>query len=200
MIATYLIAHRIVWLVAQVLYLYAPLLLSAALSGFVMKLDWFRWLKYPIDAHLTLRGRRVFGDSKTWRGVAVAIVGCSVGAAVQKYAIGSAAGSLALCDYSQLHVLSFGSAMGFSAMLGELPNSFTKRQLNIAPGKTAHGGRAVIFYVWDQIDLLTFSWPALSCWIDPTLPLVLTSVGITLLLHPLVSLIGYVTGARRSAR
>lgn len=90
--------------------------------------------------------------------------------------------------------------MGAAAMLGELPNSFVKRQLGIAPGKTTVGPLSVIFYVWDQVDLLSFTWPVLTLWMDPTPDLVLTSIAIALLLHPLTSLIGHLMGARRTAR
>jgi hypothetical protein len=58
----------------------------------------------------------------------------------------------------------------------------------------------VIFYVWDQVDLLSFTWLVLSLWLEPTLALITTSIAIALLLHPLTSRIGYAMGARRSAR
>ena len=90
--------------------------------------------------------------------------------------------------------------MGVTAMLGELPNSFVKRRLDIAPGKTTSGVLAVLFYVWDQIDLLMFSLPALAGWARVDIALVCTGVVVTLALHPLTSLIGYLIGARRTAR
>lgn len=185
---------------AEFLYLFAPLLFAAALSGLVMRFDWFPSLRRPLDAGCRWRGKRLFGDSKTWRGVVVAMVGCIAGTAIQKFLVGSQAQSIARIDYGQLDVLVFGSVMGASAMAGELPNSFVKRRLGIAPGKTTHGWLSVVFYVWDQIDLLMFSWAALSCWVRLDFTLVATSVAVTLLLHPLSSLIGYAVGARRSAR
>ncbi|MET0384316.1 MAG: CDP-archaeol synthase [Polyangiales bacterium] len=186
--------------VAEVLYLFAPLLLSAALSGLVMRQNWLPWLRRPIDAGAKWRGKQLFGNSKTWRGVVVAIVGCMIGAAIQRYVIGARAHAVARFDYTELNVLAFGLAMGAPAMAGELPNSFVKRRLDIAPGKTTRGWLSVLFYVWDQIDLLTLTWPALFFWVDPDFNLIVTSVGVTLLLHPLSSLLGYVVGARRSAR
>ena len=191
---------KLAWLSAQVLYLYAPLLLSAAISGLVMRLDALRALRKPIDGGRSYHGRRIFGDSKTWRGVVLAVAGCVLGAAIQKHLIGPRAGRLALVDYANVNVWLFGLAMGGGAMLGELPNSFVKRRLDIAPGATATGSQRVLFYVWDQIDLLTTSWPLLACWVRPSLTLVSVSVLVTLTLHPLSSLIGYIIGARRTAR
>jgi CDP-diglyceride synthetase len=132
--------------------------------------------------------------------VAVAIFGCVLGVAIQKFIVGGYAQSIARADYARLDVLVFGSVMGITAMLGELPNSFVKRQLDVAPGKTATGGLAALFYVWDQIDLLLFSLPALSCWARVDSALICTGFVVTLVLHPLTSLVGYLIGARRSAR
>jgi hypothetical protein len=57
-----------------------------------------------------------------------------------------------------------------------------------------------VFWVWDQIDLLTTAWPLLAFWVRPTALLVATSVVLTLALQPLVALVGYLLGARRTAR
>jgi hypothetical protein len=185
---------------AEVLYIFSPLLLADALSGLVMRFDWFSCLRKPLDAGLKWHGKRLFGDSKTWRGVIVAMVGCVVGVALQKYVVGQHAQSIARVDYASTNALIFGSVMGAAAMLGELPNSFVKRRLGIKPGATTDGWLSIVFYVWDQIDLLTLSWPALSCWLSVDIMLVATSILIALVVHPLSSLIGYAIGARHSAR
>lgn len=185
---------------AQALYLFAPLLLSAALAGVVQRFDWFSWLRRPVDAGLRFRGRRIFGSSKTLRGFAIAIIGCLAGTLLQKYALASRVGGLSAVDYSQLDAIGFGAAMGLGAMLGELPNSFVKRQSGIAPGKTAKGLRALLFYVWDQVDLLFGAWPCIAAWVHPSPRLVLASFAIALSIHPAVSLLGFLVGARRTWR
>lgn len=185
---------------AQSLYLFAPLLLAAALAAVIQSRDLWPCLKRPIDAGKTFLGKRWFGDSKTWRGVAIAVVGSITGIALQKHAVGAGAGQLAIVDYGELDVLAFGGAMGAGAMLGELPNSFAKRRLGIAPGKTTRGPLAVVFYIWDQIDVLTSAWPAIWTWVRPSAQVVGASFAVALLLHPGLSLLGYLLGARKSAR
>ncbi len=187
-------------LVLQVLYLFAPLVASSAAAAIVLRLDLFPALRRPLDGGAKLGGKRVFGDNKTWRGVAVAVVGCVATAAVQRYVVGDRAGRVALFDYRTLDVFLFGLAMGGGAMLGELPNSFAKRRIDVPPGGSARGFAAAVFYVWDQVDLLTTSWPLISFWVRPTLPLVATSFAVVLAAHPAVSLVGYLVGARRTAR
>jgi hypothetical protein len=192
--------HDAALAVVQAIYLFLPLLVSAALSGLILRLDWLRILRRPIDHGAIFRGRRLFGDSKTWRGVAVAVAG-SIGVVfVQKAGRADISSFLQVVDYGQIDPFWFGSAMGAGAMIGELPNSFTKRQLGIPPGETIGGWRAVVFYVWDQVDLLTGAWPLLFCWVRPTFSLVVTSFVVALVLHPLVALVGYAIGARKSAR
>jgi hypothetical protein len=186
-------------LAARVLYLFAPLLVAAAVSGVVLRLNLFAHLRRPIDGGATFRGRRVFGDNKTWRGVIVAVAACIVTAAAQRLLAGRLPG-VELIDYATANPLLLGAAIGGGAMLGELPNSFVKRQIGIAPGAPASGPWSAVFYVWDQIDLVTTSWPLLAFWLRPTLPLVAASIVLALALHPTVSLIGYLTGARKTAR
>jgi hypothetical protein len=183
----------------RVLYLFAPLIVASMFAGIVLRFDLLGSLRRPLDAGRTFRGRRFFGDHKTWRGVVVSVVGCVVCTAVQKYVLGDRARALALVDYRSVNVIVFGASMGGGAMLGELPNSFAKRQLGIDPGKAGRGPLGVLFYVWDQVDLL-LCWLLLFCWVRVTFPLIAVSVVIALALHPLVALIGFLVGARASAR
>jgi len=186
-------------LAGRVLYLFAPLLVSAALAGVVQRFDLFAALRRPIDAGRSIGGRRVFGENKTWRGVVVAVVGSIATAALQKTAAAHVA-TWTLVDYRAMSPISFGCAMGGGAMLGELPNSFVKRRLGIPPGGTSKGPTAVVLYLWDQVDLLTGAWPMLLPWIRPNWRLVSVSLVIALAIHPLVALVGYLVGARRSLR
>lgn len=189
------------WDLARALYLLSPLLVSLALSAVIHRYDYWSSLKVPIDGGRTFRGRRLFGDSKTWRGVAVAVAGCVVTAAVQTNLLVDHARALAVVDYAHVRPLVFGAAMGGAAMAGELPNSFVKRQLGVAPGKTAQNpALRAVFWVWDQVDLLTAVWPALLPWTTPTLGLVTASVVLALTVHPLAALVGFLLGARKTAR
>lgn len=185
--------------VVRAAYLFAPLLVATALSGVVLRFDRWKSLRRPIDGGRRWRNVRLFGDNKTWRGVVVAIVGCTLGVAVQM-AIGDRAGGVALVDYHAPSTLLLGFAMGLGSALGELPNSFTKRRIGIAPGASAVGATRAVFYVWDQIDLLIGAWPLVAIWVKPGLCLVAASMGLVLVIHPVISLVGYLIGARRTAR
>lgn len=184
----------------QALYLFCPLIVASGISAVVIRFDLLSALRRPIDGGRTIRGRRVFGNSKTWRGVAVAVAGCVLTVGLQKYLRVEALDRIALVDYRRVNPLIFGAAMGAGAMLGELPNSFVKRRLGIAPGGTRRGALGVVFYVWDQLDLLTTAWPSICFWVDPRPSVVAMSGVLGLCLHPAISVIGYWVGARETAR
>ena len=184
--------------IARAFVLFCPLLVAAAFSALVIRLDLLRALRRPVDGGRTFRGRRLFGDNKTWRGFAVAIFGCGVAVAIERLL--PIPRVLCALDYGRASTVVLGPAMGLGAMLGELPNSFVKRQLGVAPGATARGPRRVLFYLWDQLDLLGGAWPLVSFWVRPTASLVAASVVVALALHPAVALIGFLIGARTSAR
>lgn len=192
--------ERLALLTAQALYLFAPLLASAALAGVVLKHDWLPRLNRPIDGGRSWQGRRVFGDGKTWRGLFLSTLGSGLFVPLQRALQEYVPRALQVVDYSTLPPFAFGLTMGLGAVLGELPNSFVKRQLGIARGATATGPLAVLFYIWDQVDTLIGAWPLLCLWFMPPLPLVATSLVLVLGLHPLVAWIGYRVGARASAR
>jgi hypothetical protein len=185
---------------AQALWLFAPLLFAAAVMGIVIRRDLLCWARRPIDGGREWRGRRIFGDHKTWRGVLVAVVSAAAFAGLQGYVVGDAAGSLAVVDWRNVPPVPLGALMGLGAMLGELPNSFVKRRVGIMPGKATSGAWSVLFYVWDQVDLVFGAWALIWWWVRPSALLVAASFAVVLVAHPLVSLFGWLVGARQGAR
>jgi len=166
-----------------------------------MKYGWLAFLARPIDAGRTLRGRPLFGRSKTWRGPLLVAVGSGLVFEAQRGALHGipAVAAIELVDYARLPWW-LGLAAGAAAELAELPNSFVKRQLGIAPGATARGPLAVLFYLWDQLDLLLGYWLAVATAV-PATPL---RLGLSVLvvggIHPLLTVAGYLLGMRPTAR
>jgi CDP-2,3-bis-(O-geranylgeranyl)-sn-glycerol synthase len=185
---------------AQALYLFAPLLVSAALAGIVMRRRWLACLDLPLDHGATLGGRRWLGDGKTWRGLLLSVTGACFAVAIQRAAAPALPGILQVIDYASVHPLALGGALGVGAVLGELPNSFVKRRLGIARGKTTRGPLGVLFYVWDQVDTVLGAWPLLGLWLSPTALLVTMSLVVALVVHPLLARVGYRLGARDTPR
>jgi CDP-2,3-bis-(O-geranylgeranyl)-sn-glycerol synthase len=135
------------------------LLVTMSMAGVVHAL-WLRWaradlLQAPVDFGGHFRGRRLFGDNKRLRGF-IAMPLAAAGAFV---AVGALRGNLPFLtpgdwwEFPLSRFASIGFAAGLGFMLAELPNSFFKRQLNIAPGDVPRSGlsRAVCL-VLDRVD------------------------------------------------
>jgi CDP-diglyceride synthetase len=187
------------WAAARAFWLLAPILISAAVHGVVLRFDLFRALKRPMDFGLSLWGVRLFGDNKTWRAFVVAVIVCAMAVVVQRI-VAPALPPRLICDHGAVPAPVLGALIGAAAILGELPNSFIKRRAGVAPGSTARGAIAIVFYLLDQVDLVIITWPLIWAFVDADWRMVVASFVLAATLHPLVSLAGYVSGARKTAR
>jgi hypothetical protein len=115
---------------------------------------WSRRFAIPLDGGVTFRGRRVFGENKTIRGLIVMVPATAASFALVARLAGhgrpDAVGLWALATW-QYALL--GAWVGLGFMLGELPNSFLKRQLDIAPGGRADSTASAVWqFIGDRAD------------------------------------------------
>lgn len=118
------------------IFLLACLSIAGALHVWWLRKPLSRRFDRPVDGGATLRGRRIFGDNKQWRGFvmmppAAALAFGLLGDARPIYP-DAVAQALWDIDPGQYALLGFISGLAF--MLAELPNSFLKRQFDVAPG------------------------------------------------------------------
>jgi hypothetical protein len=167
-----------------------------------MKYGWLAFLARPIDGGRQFRERPLFGYSKTWRGPLAVGAGTAAAWALQQSVLHrfEPLARLELVDYALLPGWWFGALLGAAAELAELPNSFVKRQLGIEPGGTARGPLGVLFFLWDQLDLLLGYWLALSCVLAVTPLRVAVSIAIVAGIHPLLTVAGYLLRMRPTPR
>lgn len=175
---------------------------GAAVHGLCVRYDWLTALKCPIDGGLALGGRRLFGRNKTWRGIVAVAFGTALTWELQTGILHGyeAVRDIELFDYGAVPGFWYGLLLGAVTEAAELPTSFVKRQLGIPPGRTAAGVLAAWFFVWDQLDLLLGYWLVLATAVDVHALHVLLSALIVLLVHPLLSVLGFVLGVRRTVR
>jgi CDP-2,3-bis-(O-geranylgeranyl)-sn-glycerol synthase len=132
-------------------------LLGAFVLAGMAQTAWFasplsRRFSQPIDGGARFRGRRVFGAHKTVRGFMVMIPAASVTFAALAAAVGDP-GRAGLWPLTIAGYAGLGACAGFGFMAGELPNSFIKRQLGIAPGEgPRHPVAAAAQFLLDRID------------------------------------------------
>lgn len=178
----------------SVVWLFLPVLGGALAHAPVLSLDLLKPLKRPLDGGATFRGRRLFGDNKTWRGAIVIVAGVTLATLL-----------LAQWDWwwerlpdglSEEDPLPYGLLLGLGVVVGELPNSFLKRQLDIAPGSQRRSPGGVLLTVYDQADFVLAVWVlllplyAMAAWQAAFAFAVVAAV------HLVVNLIGFAIGAR----
>jgi hypothetical protein len=138
-------AERAAWLTA-------PILLAGLVHVAVITLDIAPGLARPIDAGRRWRGRPLLGSNKTWRGFVVMPAASAITVAVQQ---AIAARSRHMARLAPLRRGAppwiVGAICGAAYVLAELPNSFAKRRLDIAPGTSAPHAHAAQYLV-DQLD------------------------------------------------
>lgn len=124
-----------------------------------------------IDCGYTFHNQPIFGANKTWRGFVF-----MVPATGMCFLLIYAAMRFVLAEQLQLWSITLaeyfllGCWTGLGFMIIELPNSFAKRRLNIAPGEPAKSqlARGVCFIV-DQID--SIAGGLLAVWVFVPVPL-----------------------------
>ena len=115
----------------HILKLYLPLIISNTLHMLVVKKSLFPGLRTPINSNL-------FGKNKTYRGFIVVTL------------LNAFFYSLINAQFSLKSAL-VGGLIGFAYVLFELPNSFIKRRLGIAPGQTNQKYRFLLLFM-DKAD------------------------------------------------
>ena len=108
----------------------------------------------PLDGGRTFRGRRLLGANKTLRGFVIMVPATGVSFTVLSGVLGGLPSRVAgLWPISSADYALLGTWAGFGFMLGELPNSFVKRQLGVDPGHAANATSTwPLFLVLDRID------------------------------------------------
>jgi CDP-archaeol synthase len=134
-------------------WLTAPILLAGLAHVAVITLDLAPGLARPIDAGRRWRGRPLLGDNKTWRGFIVMPAATATTIAAQQ-SLASRSPRLAALPRLAPRAPSawvVGAICGAAYVVAELPNSFVKRRLGIAPGTSAPRAR-MAQYIVDQLD------------------------------------------------
>jgi hypothetical protein len=156
------LAGRVAWMVT-------PVLVAGLGQVLVLKTGLLPRLSVPFDRGLHWRGKPLLGPRKTWRGVIVMTI---LSALVARAQAGAARRSERLrafspFDYERTNPLLLGVALGLGYCLAELPNSFVKRRLDIAPAGTTDRF-ARLQYLVDQSDSVAGCLIALRFFYKPS--------------------------------
>lgn len=162
--------HVITGLLASI-----PVIVGGILHMIVVKFDLLSFLKIPIS-------QKLFGANKTVRGFVVMPIACMLGFLLL-VAIVDQSGSSFTIDFSRYSIILSGVLIGIAYVLAELPNSYIKRRLGVAPGEVPESN-ARLYILMDQLDsgilCLVFYW---FFWDMP-----LQTCLVTLVMAPIIAL------------
>jgi CDP-archaeol synthase len=139
---------------ACALFLMASFVLAGCAQVAWLASPWSSAFAVALDGGRTVRGRRIFGSNKMLRGFVVMVPATALSFALVSQIAGHGnPASVGLWALGPGAYALVGAWAGFGFMAGELPNSFVKRQLDIAPGGVASNrlGAAWQFAV-DRLD------------------------------------------------
>jgi hypothetical protein len=138
----------------ELIYTMSPIMLSGVLHMLIVRAGLFQRLEKPLDAGVSFRGQRVFGDHKTWRGLLIILATTLLGAWLLLLfeRMNPSCTSLNLVPFSRFPWWQVGLGWGLGYALAELPNSFLKRQFGLAPGKGTTGQLGIVLIFFDQAD------------------------------------------------
>lgn len=176
------------------LWIFLAVLGAPILHAPVLRYDLLPGLRRPLDGGRTLGGRRLLGDNKTWRGALCMIAGVVLATlALWRWpwwrdqlpdAVGASSPALV------------GLLIGLGTVGGELPNSFLKRRLGIAPGRQRRSPAGAALSLLDQGDLVLGIWVALlPVWAMPAWLAAIAFAAVSSV-HAVVNVVGYAIGAR----
>jgi CDP-2,3-bis-(O-geranylgeranyl)-sn-glycerol synthase len=142
---------------ACALFLLATFVLAGCAQVAWLATPYSQRLAIPLDGGRTFRGRRLFGANKTVRGLIVMVPATAaafvVVSVVVRIAVPGDPRFAGLWPLSEAGYAGLGALAGLGFMLGELPNSFVKRQLDIEPGARAQTPTAAAWqFVFDRAD------------------------------------------------
>jgi len=155
------------------------------------QLPGLRRLEAPIDMYRTFRGKRLLGAHKTWRGLLAGMLMAMITLWLQQLLVRHTAWAASLTnqvDYNALPTLLLGPLFGLGALGGDAIESFFKRQRNVAPGKG--------WFPFDQTDYIIGGAIATAPFVHLSLRQYAWLLLLWLLVHIVVTYVGYLTGLR----
>ena len=167
-------------MILAALYFFIPAYIANMMPVFVRRI---KFLGFPVDFGRKFLGRRILGANKTWRGIFFGIIGGFAVFLIQRFLFTRGVFTqFALVDYGKAPLF-LGILLGFSALFGDIIESFLKRQLSIPPGRP--------WVPFDQLDFLISAILITRPWSDITLKDSLLTMIVVLFATMIVQFTGY---------
>lgn len=152
--------------------------MAAGISG---KL--FPNFSYPLDLRRTFRGKRMFGDHKTIRGIVLGTAAGTIFYLLQSTQVSKFDLTYTVNNQDPINSILIGLSLSMGGLIGDVVKSFFKRQLEIRPGKS--------WFPFDQLDWVCGTIIFSLWFIDLDIAFILLTFVTGLALHMSIKLAGY---------
>ncbi|MFD2672140.1 CDP-archaeol synthase [Marinicrinis sediminis] len=190
----------------EVLLFMMPIVLAGMTNMGWVKLPIVKRNRVAMDGGRCWRdGKPVFGANKTWAGFWGMIVFAGfwfgmMGIAAENWDWLNRHSLLPWDEFSPGSEWLYGMLWGFAYVLFELPNSFIKRRIDIAPGQNDRGLKGLFFTMMDQVDSVIGCILATYVFYHPSIMEVVLFLVIGSLIHYVVNVLLYVMKLKNQAR
>jgi CDP-2,3-bis-(O-geranylgeranyl)-sn-glycerol synthase len=138
------------------LWFFLPAGVANASPVIAKKIPILKNWKAPMDFGKSFKGERIFGNNKTWRGLAIGTLAGGVTGSIIYICYPESITYVSVSIFPEfLDMFVVGASLGFGALAGDAIESFFKRRANVKPGES--------WFPFDQIDYiiggLIFSTP-----------------------------------------
>lgn len=176
--------------IIEYLWFFLPAGIANMMPVFVKK--YFKFLDIPVDQGIEFRGKSLLGRNKTVRGVLFGTLGGIITVFIQTYLYNNFENfrNISIVSYCEYNFVLLGFLIGFGALLGDIIESFFKRQLNREPGAR--------FFPFDQIDFVIGFLALTSIVFRPEWQVYVFLILFVPILHILFNHIGYYMGLQKT--
>lgn len=177
--------------VLECFYFFLPAYLANMTPPLLKKAGVLKILAKRVDFGKDYRGISIFGNHKTWRGLAGGtIIGIIIAFLQLKLFEYPFFKSISLVNYDQINILLFGFLISFGALAGDLLFSFLKRRRDLKPGAP--------WIPFDQIDYVIGSFLFLFPYLAMEYSIWATILILTFFLNIIVNYIGFKIGVNEN--
>lgn len=164
--------------ISQSLTLVLPIFCAGLILIWSLRKDYFARFNIAVDGGKSIRGKRVLGDNKTWRGIGIYFIG-TIAVCIFLWLLKTYFPELVHPVYS-INPFLLGAVFSMSYVTGELVNSFVKRRSGISPGSTTGSKTQRIA---DNIDGISFVVGALFVFMHVAIGYLLVAATMAIVIH-----------------
>ncbi len=173
------------------LWFFLPAGIANMMPVFAARWPFIKNFNFPMDFGKSFRGKRVFGDHKTIRGLIVGIIFATITLWLQQIAVqnvGWLGDWTSHVNYESMNTWILGPLFALGALLGDAIESFFKRQVGIKPGDG--------WFPFDQTDYIIGGAIATMPFVALSIPQYLLLIAIWFVVHIVATTIGYLIGVK----